>query len=231
MHQPDAGPGVLTEAVERAGARIAEWFVPEERAPSLAEFAGLVVLGASADAGQEDEHPWLGPEKALIRAALARSLPSLGLCLGAQLIAEAGGGQVRGLAAAEIGWREVELTPEAESDALLAGLANPSTVFQWHHCGFSLPPGGVLLARNETGAQAFRLGRAWGVQFHPEVTGEIVGGWIEADGESAEAKTAGVDPRALSEETAARITAGMELGSGLFERFTIATRRPLGRCG
>ena len=81
------------------------------------------------------------------------------------------------------------------------------------------PPGATLLAENNVCPQAFRLGHAWGVQFHPEVTAEIVGGWIDEDGAGPDARAAGVQVSPLRRETSARIAASMQLGRGLFERF------------
>ena len=178
-----------------------------------------MVLGGSADVDQEADHPWLAAEKALIRDALARRLPILGVCLGSQLLAEAAGGPVQRLDVSEIGWREVCTQPVARTDPLFGGLGNPAVVFQWHRCTFTVPPQATLLAKNPVCPQAFRLGQAWGVQFHPEVTAEIVGGWIDEDGAGPEARAAGVHADSLRQETAVRIAASMRLGRGLFERF------------
>jgi GMP synthase (glutamine-hydrolysing) len=225
VHQADAGPGVFAEAATRSGVELVPWFVPDEPIPTLDGVAGLVVLGASADVDQENDHPWLSAEKALIRTALARRLPLLGVCLGSQLLAEAAGAKVWRLEVSEIGWKPIGTRTSAERDPLFAELGSPAVVFQWHRCTFAVPPGSELLADNEVGPQAFRLGQAWGVQFHPEVTAAIVGGWIDADGSGPEARRAGVQAQALRRETAARIAASMRIGRGLFERFvTFATQ-------
>ncbi|MGB9185510.1 MAG: type 1 glutamine amidotransferase [Solirubrobacteraceae bacterium] len=219
MHQADAGPGVLAEAAARSGVELVHWLVPDEPLPTLDGLAGLVVLGGSADVDQEDDHPWLTAEKTLIHEALVRRLPLLGVCLGSQLLAEAAGAKVRRLEVSEIGWKTIGTRPSAERDPLFAELGNPAVVFQWHRCSFPVPPGSELLADNDVGPQAFRLGRAWGVQFHPEVTAAIVAAWIDADGSGPEARQAGVRAQSLRQETGARIAASMRLGRGLFERF------------
>jgi GMP synthase (glutamine-hydrolysing) len=219
VHQADAGPGVLAEAAARSGVELVPWFVPDEPLPTLDGLAGLVVLGASADVDQEHEHPWLTAEKTLVRTALVRRLPLLGVCLGSQLLAEAAGAKVRRLEVSEIGWKTIGMRHSAERDPVFAELGNPAVVFQWHRCTFAVPPDSELLADNDVGPQAFRLGQAWGVQFHPEVTAAIVGGWIDADGSGPEARDAGVQAQALRRETGARIAASMRLGRGLFERF------------
>ncbi|MGH2867115.1 MAG: type 1 glutamine amidotransferase [Solirubrobacteraceae bacterium] len=219
VHQADAGPGVFAEAATRSGVELVPWLVPDEPVPTLDGLAGLVVLGASADVDQQDDHPWLTAEKTLIRSALTRQLPLLGVCLGSQLLAEAGGAKVRRLEVSEIGWKTIDARAGTERDPLFAELENPAVVFQWHRCTFAVPPGSELLAENDVGPQAFRLGQAWGVQFHPEVTAAIIGGWIDDDGTGPEARGAGVQAQSLRRETAARISASMNLGRGLFERF------------
>lgn len=210
---------MFTEAADRSGVELVPWRVPEQPLPTLDGFAGLVVLGASADVDSEDDHPWLTGEKILIRTALSRQLPLLGVCLGSQLLADAAGATVGRLEVSEIGWKTIGTRARAERDPLGSALDSRTPVLQWHRCTFALPFGSELLAENDVGPQAFRLGQAWGVQFHPEVTSAIVGGWIDADGSGPEAQAAGVQPQSLRRETAARIAASMRLGCGLFERF------------
>ena len=219
MHQADAGPGVLAAAAERAGVDLQPWRVAERPAPSLDGVDGMIVLGGSADVSQASGLAWMTSELELIARARADGVPLLGLCLGAQLIAHATGGRVFDLRIAEIGWRDVELSPDAAADPLIGGLHPPPRVFQWHHCAFEPPPGATVLAVNPFGCQAFRLDDSWGLQFHPEVTEAIVSGWIDADGDSAEARGAGVRPEALRAETAARIGASSALGAELLRRF------------
>jgi GMP synthase (glutamine-hydrolysing) len=219
VHQDDAGAGVLADAARQAGVELIEWLVPAEALPGLDGLAGMVVLGASADIDQEETHPWLTAEKALIRTALARELPLLGVCLGSQLLAEAAGAAVRRLEVSEIGWKTVRVRPESAGDPLFAELEDPAVVFQWHRSTFAVPAQAELLAENDVGPQAFRVGRAWGVQFHPEVTTDIVGGWIDDGGGEPEALAAGVDADSLRRDTEARIAASIQLGQGLFQRF------------
>jgi GMP synthase-like glutamine amidotransferase len=113
-----------------------------------------------------------------LRAAVGRGQPLLGVCLGGQLLARAAGAHVGPAARPEIGWFEVELTPEGEADPVLGALPGRFEAFEWHSYAFEVPPGGVLLARNPVCAQAFRVGEAaWAVQFHPEVTREMLEAW------------------------------------------------------
>ena len=118
-------------------------------------------------------------EVALLGDALGRALPTLGVCLGAQLLSLAAGGVVYpGADGPEVGWSEVELLATSEGDALFAGFPHRLPVLHWHGDTFDLPPGGQRLARTvRYPNQAFRVGEAaWGLQFHLEVTADAVDG-------------------------------------------------------
>ena len=113
-HQADAGPGVFAEAARERGEGLDEWLLPEGgAAPSdPASYDAVMVFGGSMHADQEPEHPWIAGEKALLRELLDAGVPLLGVCLGSQLVAEAAGAPVEPASRPEIGWLEVELTPE-----------------------------------------------------------------------------------------------------------------------
>jgi GMP synthase-like glutamine amidotransferase len=135
------------------------------------------------DVDQEDQHPWLRDEDGLMKELLAERVPVFGVCLGSQLIAKAAGAKVGPAPQEEIGWHEVETSAEAAEDPLFTGLPERFRAFQWHSYAFELPPGAVPLARSPVCLQAYRLGDfAWGIQFHAEVTQEIVEGWAASDG-------------------------------------------------
>jgi GMP synthase (glutamine-hydrolysing) len=156
------------------------------------DFAAVVPLGSNYSAWKEDEHPFLRDERRLLEAALDADVPVLGICLGAQLLARAAGADVYAGKEAEIGWLRVAPTSEAREDPLFAGAADTAGVFQYHMDTFDLPRGAVRLATSAAFEnQAFRLGRAWGVQFHPEVDFRQLDIWIENHME--EAAEAGVD--------------------------------------
>ncbi|WP_285579359.1 type 1 glutamine amidotransferase [Herbidospora sp. NBRC 101105] len=139
---------------------------------------GLLVLGGAASAWDDENHPWLPATRALLRAAVEHEVPTLGVCLGAQLMTLACGGQVtRGGNGLEVGLGQI--VPVAD-DRLLGHLTGPAPAIQYHQDAMTvLPDGAVLIA---TGAQyphqAFRIGHnAWGVQFHPEATPAIFAQW------------------------------------------------------
>ena len=133
---------------------------------------GLIVLGGPMHAGDDAGYPAFAAILALIRDCHQRGVPVLGICLGAQLIARAFGERVYRFGSMEVGYPAVYLTPAAQADALLGGLAAEQRVMQLHEDSFDLPADAVLLMRNDICAnQAFRLGdRTYGFQFHPEVT-------------------------------------------------------------
>jgi GMP synthase (glutamine-hydrolysing) len=183
IHQDDAPTGTFGDAVRERGGELTEWNLARGAPPEPPEaFDAVLVFGGGMHVDQEDQHPWLREEDDLIKGLLAAKLPLLGVCLGGQLIAKAAGAHVGPAPQEEVGWNEVELTPEAAGDPLFAGVPERFDAFQWHSYAFDLPPGGVPLARNSVGLQAYRLGDfAWGIQFHAEVTREIVEGWLASD--------------------------------------------------
>jgi len=151
--------------------------------PQLKDISALIVLGGAMGANDDRKHLFLADLKQLIRQVVESGLPYLGVCLGGQLLAAALGAQVVSNRWEEIGNYHVSLTEAGAGDCLLQGLPLQFPVFQWHHDSFELPRKGVLLAASPACPhQAFRVGKsAWGVQFHPEVTEEIIRCWSAWD--------------------------------------------------
>jgi len=133
------------------------------------------------------EYPFLARVTGFIGDVVAAGLPYLGICLGGQLLAHVLGAPVATGARGEKGTFTVTLTPEGEHDPLFAGIPSPFVTFQWHNDTFAIPVGATLLASSPACPhQAFRFGsRAWGLQFHPEVTREIVAAWVRWSPETA----------------------------------------------
>jgi GMP synthase (glutamine-hydrolysing) len=229
-HQDNAGAGVFGEA---RGAELLEWRPQSGEPPPLDEIEAAMIFGGAMHVDQEHQHPWLRSEKGLIRGLLERGVPLLGVCLGSQLLAEAAGARPRRLAAAEIGWRRVEVTGEGRTDPVIGPLAPSFEVFEWHSYEAPLPPGTVALARDSACLQAFRVdGRpAWGVQFHAEVTAAGLGRWLDGWHESADALATGQDPDAIRSQSERRIEAQNELGRGLAERFLAQAREAVESVG
>jgi GMP synthase (glutamine-hydrolysing) len=220
IHQDEAPTGTFADAVRERDGELLEWNVANGAPPSEPEeFDAVFIFGGGMHVDQEEAHPWLRDEDALIKRLLAERVPVFGVCLGGQLIAKAAGADIGPAPQEEVGWHEVELTPEADLDPVFAGVPRRFDAFQWHQYAFDLPPEAVALGRNAVALQAYRLGdSAWGIQFHAEVTRSIVEGWLASDGAGRTIDLAPIDRWA-------------ELGRGLADRFLeVAARRPrLGR--
>lgn len=225
VHQRDAGPGVFAEAIRDAGGELDEWTLAERPQPPADPFGydTVLVLGGAMNVDEGDRHGWIAEEEALLRELLAREMPLLGLCLGGQLLAAAAGAQPRRASRPEIGWHQVEVTPEGEGDPLFAPLAPAFEAFQWHSYEFPLPPGAVPLARSEVCLQACRLGeRAWALQFHPEVSRKDALHWIDDYEADPDAVRIGINPAVLTPETEGKIDAFNQLGRELCRRWFLA---------
>jgi GMP synthase-like glutamine amidotransferase len=178
-NRDDADPGLVGNALDGFGYR--RIVLAREDAPGgwpderIAGVDVLVVLGSEWSVYAEEVRDAVARERSLLAAAVANDTPVLAICFGAQLLATALGGQAAPAPRTELGWLEV--VPVADSTI------EPGPWFQFHSDTFSLPPGATLLAESEVGPQAFRAGSSLAVQFHPEVTPEIVGRWAASDPE------------------------------------------------
>jgi GMP synthase-like glutamine amidotransferase len=181
QHVAFEGPGSIAAAVRDAGAALEIVRIDrEEELPApetLDAVTGLVVMGGPM--GVHDRLDWLEHERALLRAAVEAGLPVLGVCLGAQQLACALGGEVVTGRAPELGVGEVHLSTAAISDPVFGAAPTPLPCVHWHGDTFTLPEGAVRLAGNDAYEnQAFRAGEhAYGLQFHVEVTASLVGHW------------------------------------------------------
>lgn len=223
QHHPVETPGVFLDVLAERGlaARTVRSDLGEPVPAEPSAFAALVVMGGPMGVYEEDRHPWIRDEVRLLAGAVDRDVPTLGVCLGSQLVAKAAGARVAPGPEKEIGWYPLTLTPDGRADALLGGLPPAFEAFEWHGDVFDLPPGAAGLVRSARYPyQAFRLGRrVYGLLFHLEVTAPMVRGMVEAfrgelaglgDPSRAAAILAGLE---------ARTTAMNRLARGLFERF------------
>jgi GMP synthase (glutamine-hydrolysing) len=155
--------------------------------PGPEEISALIVLGGAMGANDDHKHPFLADVKLLISRVVEMNIPYLGICLGGQLLAAALGAKVATNRWEELGTLTVALTEEGKADRLLGGIAGQFDTFQWHHDSFDIPAGAILLATSTACPhQAFRVGEsAWGLQFHPEVTEQIIRDWCAWDSSTA----------------------------------------------
>jgi GMP synthase (glutamine-hydrolysing) len=174
-----------------------------------------MVFGGSMHPDQDDHFDWLEREEEFLQATLANDVPALGVCLGAQMLARAAGAWVGPAATSEVGWFEIELTPEGLDDPVLGVLPPRTHAFEWHHYTYAVPDGGTELARSAACTQAFRLGEAaWGIQFHAEVTLPMLEAWVAE--EAAELPSS---PDDFVADGAQRIELWNEQGRALCDAF------------
>jgi GMP synthase (glutamine-hydrolysing) len=213
-HGPSVPGGVFDEVVEAGGHELERWVVPLGGAPRPPErYDAVFVFGGSMHPDQDEQFPWLEREAEFLHTALEGSTPTLGVCLGAQLLTRAAGGSVAPASASEVGWHEIELTPTGARDPVLGTLPEQTSAFQWHHYTFQLPEGATELARSAVCAQAFRLDGSIGIQFHAEVTLEMIEAWLAEDPDDV------ADPTAMRRDTTTHIAAWNETGRRLCRAF------------
>jgi GMP synthase-like glutamine amidotransferase len=203
----DLGPAALVgEWLAERGRRYEVHNVASGPLPALAQAPFVVSLG-SEESVNDERLAWVAGELALLREAVAADVPVLGLCFGGQALSRALGGQVTPAAPAQVGWIEI------------AGELPAGPWFHWHYEQLSVPPGACELARSPAGPSAFRSGPHLGVQFHPEVTADVVADWSRSERELA---ALGIEPAALVAESrrqAARARgAAFELFDSWWER-------------
>jgi GMP synthase (glutamine-hydrolysing) len=172
-------PGAYEDVLRERGATIHRVELDEgEPLPDRVEFDAIVAMGGPMSVNDEERHPWLRDEKRLIGDAVREGVPYWGACLGVQLLAASLGARVYQGDEPEVGLLPVTLTEAGRVDPVLEGLPAKFTTLQWHGDTFDLPERAVLLAASAAYPhQAFRYERAYGVQFHLEVSLEMAHAW------------------------------------------------------
>lgn len=184
-------------------------------------YSALIVLGGPMGVYDDKQYPFIKDELSLLESALKTDLPTLGICLGAQMLAKAAGADVYKGKAKEIGWYKATLTAEGAKERLFLGLPEDLTVFQWHGDTFDVPDGAVnLLSSKLFQNQAIRVGKnAYGLQFHLEVTGKMIGEWIDVNAGELKALKGLVDAGEILKETTRRIDTLKKHGATVISRF------------
>lgn len=187
QHVPFENPGsILAWARQNDCAVTSTQVYKNEILPPQQDFDWLVVMGGPMSIYEEEHYPWLAAEKVFIRESIASGKVVIGLCLGAQLIADVIGGKVTQNPCREIGWFPVRLSEEARKSSLFSFFPQQPVVFQWHGDTFSvLPEDARCIAESDAcNHQAFIYkNRVFGFQYHLENTLEIIEGLIEHCGD------------------------------------------------
>ena len=191
QHEDPTPPGHVTEWLDEHGAAHEVFRIDLEDRDLDPRGYDLIVSLGSEFAAFDETHAFVPREYRLMERAVEADVPILGLCFGGQMLARVLGGEVYRGDESEIGWlpvrtKDPQLVPEGPW-------------FQWHFDSFTPPPGAQLLADSDAGPQAYIVGRSLGVQFHPEVTPQIMDQWVRVYRHELDAE--GVDPDALLDET------------------------------
>lgn len=176
------GPGSIEEFFRNTAWNFRVIDLSREKlvAEDVRDLDAVISLGGPMNVYEDNKYPFLKDETEFLKKAISEEIPVLGICLGSQLLAKACGAKIKKAKTKEIGWYKVNLTDEGRGEPLFENLSSELSVFQWHQDSFEIPEGGVHLAKSSSCLnQAFRFGRnAYGLQFHLEVTPEMVERWI-----------------------------------------------------
>ncbi len=177
------GPGTLGDFLEYRSIpyQIIDLGEGERLPEDFANIDAVVVLGGPMNVDEEDKYPFLKQEDRFIKEILRREIPFLGICLGSQLLAKAAGARVVKSPVKEIGWYTIQLTPQGQQDPLFKNFKEDEPIYHWHGDMFEIPLTGQLLATAQgCPHQALKIGeKAYGIQFHVEVTDKSIKDWCE----------------------------------------------------
>lgn len=205
-HEANVAPGYVGDAAVARGFTVEHCDIWADGLPDPGAHDLVVPLGSAASA-YDDTVPWLAGELRFLRETVAADVPVFGICFGAQVLARALGGSVCAAERPEIGWFSVDSTaPEVVP-------AGPW--LEWDLDTLTPPTGAETLARSASGVQAYQYGRTFGVQFHPEVSPEILASWMAGSDDTLTAN--GVDPGAFLRETQRRAPWARRAAALLFD--------------
>lgn len=228
QHDEAVGPSALTRVLDgRAHRR--PWHLIDVAAgvpePDVERVRGVIVLGGRMGVPDASEHPWMVDELDLLRDVHALDVPILGICLGAQLLAAALGGDVVRREEPEIGFVPLERTDEGREDPVFAGWPDGSPALLMHEDEVvELPPGATPMLDGADGVPAWRAPGegTYAVQFHPEVDAETVAAWLREEPLRSRCAEADTDPEVLTEEVERRERFHLAVGLSLVGRWVDA---------
>jgi len=220
QHGPWGGPGVIGDQLQARGVELdvrrvyADGVVPDEPPEAL------LVMGGQMCTDEKDAHPFLSHEADLLAKCVAADSPTLGICLGAQLLGEVTGGAVHH-DTPEIGFAPVRLTEAGRDDPLMAEFVDDSPTFNAHRDFIEAGPDAVVLARSDRSpVHALRAGtRVYGIQFHPEMDADRVARYCNADQPGAYLRRHGWDPQDLIALAREHSDAHARMGRALADRW------------
>jgi GMP synthase (glutamine-hydrolysing) len=225
QHADCEPPGVYEDELLERGIALQRVAVDRCRTlPDWRAYAGIVVMGGAMGAYDDALYPWLGPEKRLIAEAVSAGRPYWGVCLGAQLLAASLGACVSPGPRPELGVLPVELTSASAGDPVFAAAPQTFSTLQWHGDTYELPEGAVQLARSQLyEQQAFVVGRAYGLQFHLEVSHALGVEWMRIPAYVEELERLGGSgcSSALVEQLKAAEPESVPLARALFSRWLV----------
>jgi GMP synthase-like glutamine amidotransferase len=206
QHAPEAGPGTLEQTLRGRGFQLEWWWAARDLQPPApaTDYDLIISLGGPGNPEDESTTPWAPAERVLIKEALDQHIAFLGICMGAQLLAQVAGGSIRSDAPPAKGWTPLRLTDAGQRDPLIGALPRFLHAFHWHDLSFTGGPASALLATSDTAEEAIHIPpTGWGLQFHPCLNLPVAAAWIEM--ERKELQDIGVNPEELREETVVRM--------------------------
>jgi GMP synthase (glutamine-hydrolysing) len=224
--------GALGPPLRVCGIQLDVWAAwHEDRPAAVDNWGGVIVLGGAANPDQDALFDWLKAERSLLGQAIARQMPILGICLGAELLTQVIGGRVYRLPGPEIGWILIHTLDSAHDDPLWCTVPDLFQGFEWHGYGCLPPPGATVLATDREGlVEAFRYhDHIWALQFHIEADQQIIRDWISSYQDHL--RSAGKDPATLASKTAVLANASRQQAFAVGRRFASAVERTAVRRG
>lgn len=223
QHVESEGLGIINKAVKQSGIKtdLIRIFKNDRIPKSLEGYNGLIILGGPMGVYEEDIYPFIKDEIALIKNVIRDDSPILGICLGAQMLAKAAGADVYKGKKKEIGWYKIKLSDEGKRGSLFIGLPDEFTVFQWHGDTFDIPENSKCLAFSELFPnQIIKVGKnAYGLQFHLEVTEDMIKNWIDVNDRELASVKSYINPKNILKDTPGNIETIHRYGEAVFSRF------------